>query len=87
MKNRASPLVPAAIADATSCSRPRVWVCDCAAVVRRPGARGDVYSNIGPAPQLPAGDWWGVPLENYSLIRLPRISSADERWMPRVSRR
>jgi hypothetical protein len=29
---------------------------------------GDVYSNIGPAPQIPAGGWFGrYPLANYQL--------------------
>jgi hypothetical protein len=41
-----------------------------------PAFAGDVYSNIGPAPQLPAGVMVGrYPLENYSLDQyFPAIS-------------
>lgn len=37
---------------------------------------GDVYSNIGPAPQIPAGGWYGrYPLANYQLDQyFPAIS-------------
>jgi hypothetical protein len=41
-----------------------------------PAFAGDVYSNIGPAPQLPPGGWVGrYPLEHYSLDQyFPAIS-------------
>ena len=41
-----------------------------------PALAGDVYSNIGPAPQLPAGGLVGrYPLANYSLDQyFPAIS-------------
>jgi hypothetical protein len=45
-------------------------------LLAHPGALGDVYGNIGPAPQLPAGGWVGrYPLERYSLDQFfPAIS-------------
>jgi hypothetical protein len=45
-------------------------------LLAHPGAMGDVFGNIGPAPQLPPGGWVGrYPLERYSLDQyFPAIS-------------
>jgi hypothetical protein len=46
------------------------------AVAAPAAGAGDVYSNIGPAPQLPPGGWVGrYPVEHYSLDQyFPAIS-------------